>query len=65
MHHLQNASYRTLELVCRRQAAISSTTQARILLEDMAAEYRKLADFVERQSQPVPRERIGVPTLAV
>jgi hypothetical protein len=35
------------------------------LLEDMAAEYRKLADFVERQSQPVPRERTGVPTLAV
>jgi hypothetical protein len=50
MHHLQNASYRSLELLCRERAALSSTKEAKSALEAMAAEYRKLADWVERQS---------------
>jgi hypothetical protein len=50
MRHLQNASYRSLELLCRKQAALSSTKEAKSALEVMAAEYRKLADWVERQS---------------
>jgi len=50
MHHLQDASYRALELLCRRQAAISATKEVRTALEEMVVEYRKLADWVDSQS---------------
>ena len=42
-------SYRSLELLCRRQAALASTEETRQALEMMAAEYQKLADQQERQ----------------
>jgi hypothetical protein len=42
-------SYRSLELLCRGQAALASTHETRLALEMMAAEYQKLADQQERQ----------------
>jgi hypothetical protein len=42
-------SYRSLELLCRKQAALSSNKATRMALEEMAAEYRSLADWLERQ----------------
>jgi hypothetical protein len=42
-------SYRSLELLCRKQAALSSTKATRMALEEMAAEYRRLAEWLERQ----------------
>jgi hypothetical protein len=50
MTHLQNFSYRSLELLCRKQAALASTTETRKALEAMAREYRTLADWAEHQS---------------
>lgn len=50
MHHLSNESYRSLELLCRKQAALSSTLGARKELEAMAREYAAMADWLERQS---------------
>jgi len=49
MHHQLNESYRSLELLCREQAAISSTPAARIELERMALEYKRLADWLDHQ----------------
>ncbi len=45
---LRNFSYRSLELVCRKQAELSSTPEARKELELMAREYRVLADHLEK-----------------
>jgi hypothetical protein len=42
-------SYRSLERLCRNQAALSSTKETRAILETMAAEYRRLAEQLERQ----------------
>ncbi len=42
-------SYRSLELLCRKQAAICATLDTRIELERMALEYKRLADRMERQ----------------
>jgi hypothetical protein len=36
-------------LLCRQQAALSSTPDARNELERMELEYRRLADWLERQ----------------
>jgi hypothetical protein len=41
--------YRRLQLVCERQAVVTSNREARKALEDMAEEYRKMADFLERK----------------
>jgi uncharacterized lipoprotein YmbA len=49
MHHLVSESYRSLELLCRQQAALSSTTDARLELEAMAREYAAMADWLEQQ----------------
>lgn len=46
---LRNESYRSLELMCRQQAALSSSSAARQELEDMAREYAAMADWLERQ----------------
>jgi hypothetical protein len=43
MDRLKNASYRSLELFCRKQAALTSFPEARIELERMAREYQQLA----------------------
>jgi hypothetical protein len=58
MQHPPRESYRSLELVCRNQAALASSKETKIALEAMAAEYRKLADWVERQS-PDEADRQG------
>jgi hypothetical protein len=50
MYHLANESYRSLELLCRKQAALSSTSAARQELEAMAREYAAMADWLMRQS---------------
>ena len=47
-HHLANFSYRSLESLCREQAAISITPDGRKELETMAREYAVLADRLER-----------------
>jgi len=56
MHPLVKESYRSLELMCRAQAALSSTAGAREELEAMAREYALMADWVERQSPEDPAE---------
>jgi len=50
MHRLANESYRSLELLCRAQAALCSSPSARQELEAMAREYAAMADWQERQS---------------
>jgi hypothetical protein len=44
-----NVSYRSLEMLCREQAKLSTTPDARNALERMALEYKQLADHQERQ----------------
>jgi len=44
-----NFSYRSLELLCRQQAKLADTPDARIELERMALEYKRLADLQEHQ----------------
>jgi hypothetical protein len=46
---LANFSYRSLELLCRRQAKLAATPEARNELERMALEYKQLADYQEHQ----------------
>ena len=60
MHRLANESYRSLELMCRAQAALSSSSAARKELEAMAREYAAMADWVEQQAPEDPRP-IGTP----
>jgi hypothetical protein len=43
--------YRPLQLICERQAAVPGTNEARRALEEMADEYRKMAEFQERELQ--------------
>ncbi len=45
---LRNYSYRSLERVCRKQAELSSTPEAREVLAVMAREYRAMADYLEK-----------------
>ena len=49
MHHPESKSYRSLELLCRTEAAISSTPATKMELERMAQEYKRLADWLDRQ----------------
>jgi len=42
-------SYRSLESLCRKQAAMCATPETRKELERMALEYRRLADRFEPQ----------------
>jgi hypothetical protein len=44
-------SYRSLEYSCQRQAFITSDSDARKALEEMAREYRDRADHEERQQK--------------
>ena len=48
-----NFSYRSLELLCRQQAKLTSTPETRNELERMALEYKQLADWQEHQ-RPEP-----------
>jgi len=45
---LRNFSYRSLELLCRKQAALASSEETRRELEIMAGEYAVLADRADR-----------------
>jgi hypothetical protein len=50
MHHdLPNVSYRSLEALCRAQAAMTSSPDARRELERMAREYKASADWLDWQ----------------
>jgi len=49
MPHIDNFSYRSLELLCRHQAAVACTPETRRELEIMAVEYQRLADSQDRQ----------------
>jgi hypothetical protein len=49
MPHVPNVSYRSLELLCRQQAALASTSDTRQELERMALEYKRIADWQDRQ----------------
>jgi hypothetical protein len=49
-------SYRSLELLCRQQAKLSSTPDIRNELERMALEYKRLADWQERQWPETKRQ---------
>jgi hypothetical protein len=48
---LANLSYRSLELLCRQQAKLAATPDARNELERMALEYKTLADWQERRGR--------------
>jgi hypothetical protein len=50
MHRPPNDSYRSLELQCRLQAAISTSADTRKELERMAQEYKLWADLLEGHS---------------
>jgi hypothetical protein len=54
---LGNLSYRSLELMCRRQAALSSSEETRKELEIMAGEYAALADRADRQRTESDRSK--------
>jgi hypothetical protein len=47
MHDLPD--YHSLELLCRQQAALTSTPDTRRELERMALEYKRMADWQDRQ----------------
>jgi hypothetical protein len=50
MHHdPPNISYRSLEALCREQAAMTSCPDTRRELERMALEYKTSADWLEWQ----------------
>jgi hypothetical protein len=46
---LPNSSYRSLEALCRAQAAITSCPDTRRELERMAIEYKASADWLDWQ----------------
>lgn len=43
--------YRHLQRICERQVVITSDDEARRALEEMAEEYRKMAEVLERKLQ--------------
>lgn len=47
--------YRHLQLICERQAVVTSTEEARRALEEMAEEYRKMAELLEHKLQEQQR----------
>lgn len=62
---MQDYSYRSLELLCRNQAALSSREETKKVLEEMAREYQQIADLVDRQqvadqqAEPLDAARVG------
>ena len=59
MHHHQNVHYRSLELICRQQAALSLTPETRKELERMALEYRRIADWLDQRRAEAARVAEG------
>jgi hypothetical protein len=60
MHRPPNDSYRSLELQCRLQAAISTNPDTRKELERMAQEYKLWADLLKGQSSEAEQQRRSV-----
>jgi hypothetical protein len=56
MDRLSNYSYRSRELLCRKQAALPSNLASRRELEHMALEYGRPADLQERQRAQADRQ---------
>jgi hypothetical protein len=52
MHHPKSESYSSLELLGRWQASVSATPDSRKELERIALEYKRLADWLQRNSEP-------------
>ncbi len=48
---MPEVSYRSLEHSCQRQASITSDPEARKALEEMAREYRDMADHEEHHQK--------------
>ena len=59
MDDLHATSYRELESLCRRQAKLSATPEARNELERMALEYKQLADLQE-DGWPEPKDSAAI-----
>jgi len=55
MAHRTVPDYPHLQLICERQAAVTGTNEARRALEEMADEYGKMAEFLERELQEQQR----------
>ncbi|WP_157786067.1 hypothetical protein [Bradyrhizobium yuanmingense] len=55
MDYLPNHSYRSLESLCRKQAAQTDSPETRRELEKMACEYRQLADLAERERREMSK----------
>jgi hypothetical protein len=45
----RSETYRSLETLCRNQAALTTTPAAKLELLQMAREYKALADWLDRQ----------------
>ncbi|MGY3237454.1 hypothetical protein ACVWZ4_001879 [Bradyrhizobium sp. USDA 4472] len=50
-------NYRQLQRDCERQAALSSSAQTKKTLREMAEEYRKMADNMERTGSPTAKPK--------
>jgi len=61
MHRQPKYYYRSLELLCRRQAALSSTSGTRNELERMALEYQRMADWLEQHPPGAQQEQADRP----
>lgn len=48
---LRNSSFRSLERLCRTQAALTTNARTRRVLEDMATEYRRRACHEEYEQE--------------
>jgi len=48
--HPRSESYRSLEALCRHQAAITATPATKLELLQMAREYKALAEGLDQQS---------------
>jgi hypothetical protein len=49
---LMNATYRSLERLCRHQAGLTGHEAAKRELEEMAREYKRMADWQEQNLPP-------------
>jgi hypothetical protein len=47
--------YRHLQLICERQVLVTSNEETRKAFEEMAEEYRKMAEFLEHKLQEQQR----------
>jgi hypothetical protein len=55
--------YRHLQRLCERQVGVTGNPETRKALEDLADEYRKLAEAMERGQQDASgKDRKGKPT---